>query len=82
MWSCGPVPDWAGRAVTVRASRYSDALVVRARVEGEPWRLVRMAPFAAVGSVEAGPHLAAPSRAGLVVRFHSWRLTPGDAELH
>ena len=81
-WSCGPVPQWAGRTVTVRASRYSDALVVRAKAEGEDWRLVRMAPFAASGSVAAGPHVAAPSRAGLVVRFRAWRLTAGDAALH
>ncbi len=81
-WSCGPVPEWTGRTVTVRASRYSDALVVRARVDDEAWRLVRMAPFDAAGPVEAGPHVAAPSRAGLVVRFRSWTLTPGDTALH
>ncbi len=81
-WSCGPVPEWVGRTVTVRASRYSDALVVRAKAEGEDWRLVRMARFDISGPVEAGPHVAAPSRAGLVVRFRSWRLTAGDTALH
>ncbi len=81
-WSVAPVPSWAGQPVTVRASRYGDALVVRARAGDAPWRLVRMARFDVEGPVEAGPYLCAPSRAGLVVRFHSWRVTPGDAALH
>ncbi len=81
-WSIGPVPQWAGRVVTVRASRFGDALVVRARAEGEPWRLVRVAPFAVDVPLEAGPYCCAPSRAGLVVRFLDWRTTPQDAALH
>jgi regulation of enolase protein 1 (concanavalin A-like superfamily) len=81
-WSVAPVPEWAGRAVTLRASRFGDALVVRARVADEPWRLVRLAPFDVAGAVEAGPYVCAPTHDGLVVRFHSWRLTPADAALH
>ena len=42
-WSLSPVPHWAGREVTVRASRRGDAVTVRARADGESWRLVRVA---------------------------------------
>ena len=34
-WSVAPVPSWAGRLVTVRASRSGDALTIRARVAEE-----------------------------------------------
>lgn len=81
-WSVAPVPEWAGRVVTVRASRFGDALVVRARAEGEPWRLVRLAPFDTGAQIEAGPYCCAPTRTGLVVRFLGWRSTPPDAALH
>ncbi len=81
-WSVAPVPEWAGRVVTVRASRFGDALVVRAHAEGEPWRLVRMAPFDPDAPLEAGPYCCAPSREGLVVRFLAWRTTAADAALH
>ena len=81
-WSLAPVPEWAGRVVTVRASRFGDALVVRAHAEGEPWRLVRVTPFDVDTPLEAGPYCCAPSRAGLVVRFLGWRTTAEDAALH
>ena len=81
-WSVAPVPEWAGRRVTVRASRSGDAVTVRARVEGEPFRLVRVAPFPAGVPVAAGPYCCAPTRAGLVVRFRRWTTGPADDALH
>ncbi|NBE80517.1 DUF1349 domain-containing protein [Micromonospora sp. NEAU-HG-1] len=81
-WSVAPVPDWSGRDVTVRVSRAGDALTVRARAGGEPWRLVRVAPLAPDAEATAGPYCCAPSRAGLVVRFTGWRRGPADAALH
>lgn len=81
-WSVAPVPEWAGREVTIRASRLDDALIVRARVEEEPWRLVRLAPLDPEAEVQAGPYCCAPSRAGLTVAFTSWRLTDPDEGLH
>lgn len=81
-WSVGPVPDWAGRDVTVRASRSGDAVTIRARVDDEPWRLVRVAPFDERATVEAGPFVCAPTRAGLQVRFRRWSRTEADAGLH
>jgi regulation of enolase protein 1 (concanavalin A-like superfamily) len=81
-WSVAGVPGWAGRDVTVRVSRAGDALTVRARADGEPWRLVRVAPLAPDAGATAGPYCCAPTRAGLVVRFASWRRGPADAALH
>jgi regulation of enolase protein 1 (concanavalin A-like superfamily) len=81
-WSVAPVPDWAGRRVTVRLSRSGDAVTVRARVDDEPFRLVRVAPFPVGVAAMAGPYCCAPSRAGLTVRFHAWRTGPADAALH
>jgi regulation of enolase protein 1 (concanavalin A-like superfamily) len=81
-WSVAPVPDWAGRQVTVRASRDGDAVTVRARVDDEPFRLVRLAPFPPGATVLAGPYCAAPTRSGLTVRFTRWTTGPADTALH
>ena len=81
-WSLAPVPSWAGRLVTVRGSRSGNALTVRARVDDEPWRLVRVAPLDADAIVTAGPFCCAPSRADLTVHFTSWTSTPADTSLH
>ncbi|MFC8616917.1 DUF1349 domain-containing protein [Micromonospora purpureochromogenes] len=81
-WSVAPVPDWAGREVTVRVSRDGDALTVRARVDDEPWRLVRLAPLAPEAAASAGPFCCSPTRSGLTVRFTGWRQGPADRELH
>ena len=81
-WSVAPVPEWAGRRVTVRASRAGDAVIVRARVDDEPFRLIRVAPFPAGVPAAAGPYCCAPTRDGLVVRFRRWGTGPADAALH
>lgn len=90
-WSTGRVDDWTGRAVTVRASRIADAVVIRARSrplnaapgeEGEDdWRLVRVARFPHEDA-RIGPMLCGPTRAGFTVRFLDWRETDPDGELH
>ncbi|MGS2618032.1 DUF1349 domain-containing protein [Micromonospora sp. LZ34] len=81
-WSVAPVPEWVGREITVRASRAGDALTVRARAGGEPWRLVRLAPLAPEAAATAGPYCCSPTRGGLRVRFTGWRRGPADAALH
>jgi regulation of enolase protein 1 (concanavalin A-like superfamily) len=81
-WSSAPMPHWAGRRATVRASRSGDAVTVRAGVDDEPLRLVRLFPLDPEIALEAGPYLCAPTRAGLTVRFHRWELTDPDASLH
>jgi regulation of enolase protein 1 (concanavalin A-like superfamily) len=81
-WSQSPVPEWAGRPVTVRVSRAGDALTVRARVADEPWRTIRLAPLAPSADATAGPCCCSPSRAGLEVRFTRFATGPADAGLH
>lgn len=81
-WSVGAVPEWAGRRLRVRVSRGADALTVRAGVDGESLRLVRVAPFAGSATAQAGPMVCAPTRAGLEVVFTEWLRTDADASLH
>ena len=80
-WSVAPVPEWAGAAVCVRASRGGDALTVRARADDGPWRLVRVSPLPP-GPLQVGLFCCAPTRAGLQVRFTDLRLVEADAALH
>jgi regulation of enolase protein 1 (concanavalin A-like superfamily)/nicotinamidase-related amidase len=79
-WSVAPV-DWNGREVTVRVSRSVESLTIRAKVDGEPFRLVRVAPFSG-RTVTAGPFLCAPTREGFTATFLSWEIVPADASLH
>jgi uncharacterized protein len=81
-WSSAPVPEWAGRAVTMSATRTGNAVLIRARVDDEPFRLIRTAWFDPALELAAGPYLAAPTRAGLEVRFTRWRVVPADAVVH
>ena len=66
----------------MRVSRWQDAMIVRARADDGDWRLVRVAPFDGEAAASAGPFLAGPTRAGLVVRFTRWTMSAADAELH
>ncbi|MFI1094285.1 DUF1349 domain-containing protein [Streptomyces sp. NPDC020917] len=81
-WSLAPVPDWAGREVTVRASRAGDAVTVRARCDGGPWRMVRLAHLDPDADAQAGPLCCSPLHAGLEVRFTRLATGPADAALH
>lgn len=81
-WSVAPVPTWLGRAVTIRASRRGDAVTIRARVDDEPFHLVRVAPLAPDAVASAGPMMCSPSRGGLEVRFLEWRVGEADVSLH
>ena len=81
-WSAFPVPDWSGREVTLRASRSGDAVTVRARVEAEPWAMIRLAPLSPDAVASAGPYCCAPGNAGLDVVF-TWVSTgQADRGLH
>jgi regulation of enolase protein 1 (concanavalin A-like superfamily) len=81
-WSCAPVPEWAGREVTIRASRARDAVTIRARCEQGAWLMIRLAPLDPEAVVSAGPVICAPTRAGLRVRFTRFVIGPADEALH
>lgn len=81
-WSTAPVPAWSDRSVTVRASLAADAVTVRARVDAEPFRLVRLAPLPVAGLLRAGPYCCAPETDGFRTRFTGWSQTAADAQLH
>lgn len=81
-WSVGFVDEWRDADITVRVSRWTDALIVRARADAGEWRLVRVAPFNGDAAASAGPHLAAPTRSGLTVRFTRWERSAADSALH
>ncbi|SEN96190.1 DUF1349 domain-containing protein [Actinacidiphila rubida] len=81
-WSLAPVPGWAGREVTVRVSRAGDAVTVRARCDGEPWRMIRLAWLDPAAQASAGPFCCSPQRAGLQVRFTRLTAGPADTALH
>lgn len=81
-WSIGFVDEWLGDEITIRVSRWEDALLVRARTADEGWRLVRVAPLDGDLPASAGPLLAAPTRAGLTVTFTRWVRSSADAALH
>ena len=81
-WSVSPVPEWAGRVVTVRASRDGDAVTIRAWAEGDESRLVRVAYLDPDAVVSAGLLCAGPTRAGLTVTFTGFRVGTPDEALH
>lgn len=81
-WSLSPVPEWAGRIVTIRASWSNDAVIIRARTDKHPWRTIRVARFAYATGKKAGPFLCSPKRAGFSVEFLRWKQTAPDGDLH
>lgn len=81
-WSTGRWEDAASAVVRIRASRFADAIVIRARLESDTdWRLVRVARFPHADA-RIGPMVCAPSRPGLRATFTDWRVTAPDAGLH
>jgi regulation of enolase protein 1 (concanavalin A-like superfamily) len=81
-WSLAPVPEWTDGVATLRASWSKGAVVIRASANGNPWRMLRVAPFPHPRGKQAGPFLCAPTRAGLEVTFMRWLHTNPDDDLH
>lgn len=81
-WSLAPVPEWINQRILVRVSRSGDALTIRAGVVGQPLQLVRVAPLDPNAVVFGGPFTCAPTREGLTIPFHAWRLVDADGSLH
>jgi uncharacterized protein len=80
-WSTAEMPGWAGKVVTMRASWSADALILRARADGD-WQMLRLASFPATEAATAGLYCCAPERDGLTVRFTDWLFDEADAALH
>ena len=80
-WSLAPVPEWAGKEVTIRVSRSGGALTIRVRCNGED-RLLRLAPINPDLPWRAGPHCASPISKELKIRFTSWQEGDADSVLH
>ncbi|KAH9088661.1 hypothetical protein LEN26_019440 [Aphanomyces euteiches] len=81
-WSTSHVPTWADKTITIRVSRARDVLIVRAKIDGEPFRLLRLAYLDPAAVVSAGPYLGTPFKSGLRVNFVSWKTGPADTEFH
>jgi regulation of enolase protein 1 (concanavalin A-like superfamily) len=81
-WSSTSRPDWAGREITIQATHTGDAVVIRAGVDNEPLRMIRLCWVDPSLEYSAGPYLCAPTRAGLEVRFTRWVEVPADATVH
>ena len=80
-WSLAPVVHWFGKEVTVRASRTTDALTIRARC-GDDDQLIRLAPIDPTLRWSAGPHCASPVSTSLDVTFTHWAHGNADLALH
>lgn len=81
-WSLSPASEWLNQRVLVRASWNDDAITIRAGLVGQPLRMLRVLPFRRSDDVTAGPLICSPTRAGLTIPFHAWRITPADSNLH
>lgn len=83
-WSTAPIEEWFGHEASFRASRQGNAVTVRAKCDSlsAPWKLVRLFPINPELNWKAGPYLAAPSRAGLRVRFTHFLAGEADLALH
>jgi len=68
-WSLWPVPAWADRLITVRATRADESITIHIRVDEEPWQMIRQAPLDAGVITLAGPMCCSPQRGGLRVTF-------------
>lgn len=76
-WSVMPLPGQTQAVVTLRLSRYADALRVEVR-RGKKWHLVRLAYLRMEQQVDAGPMCCSPAGEGLRVRFQriGWGAPP------
>lgn len=81
-WSVGAVPEWQGKRIRVRVSWNLGALIVRAGIDGEELRLLRVLPFDETLTASAGPYVCAPTRSDLTVALHEWRTAPADTAVH
>ena len=81
-WSVMPIEGTVGSPVTLRLTRYADALRVEVESDGK-FRLVRLAHLRMPETIGVGPMCCSPIGEGLPVTFHSVAFSePVDRKLH
>ena len=82
-WSVIPLPEATpATEVAARLTRHGDAVRVQYALDGGPWRMARLAPFAD-GPARAGIMACSPERAGFRARFEGLEIGPPIArKLH
>ncbi len=82
-WSVIPFARAAPRDwISARLTRHGDVLRVQYAMEGEPWRMARLAPFVA-GTARVGLMAASPERTGFRARFEALEVGPAiPRDLH
>ena len=83
-WSLAPLDELSGGPLVVRVSLAADVAIIRIRVAGGDWKLLRVAPFEVASQVDVwgGPYACCPTRAGLVARFSAWQASASDSGPH
>ena len=74
-WSITPVAGPADAPVTIRVTRHAEAIQVHV-LEGETWRLVRLAFLPMGETIEAGAMCCSPTGEGLDVTFSRLEFGP------
>ena len=82
-WSVIPLPEATpATEVAARLTRHGDAVRVQYALDGGPWRMARLAPFAD-GPARAGIMACSPERAGFRARFEGLEIGPPiERKLH
>ncbi|WP_238651839.1 DUF1349 domain-containing protein [Paenibacillus piscarius] len=82
-WSTFPLPaNWSEKKVTIRASVYKDAVIIRARAQDSHWHTIRVARFPYSEGNHAGPFLCAPTSDAFKVTFTNWVINDPDEDIH
>jgi regulation of enolase protein 1 (concanavalin A-like superfamily) len=83
-WSARPMSEAMDRAITIRATRIGDALLMQAQDGNAGWRMERLAPWPVEpAQIDVGLYLCSPQRGGFTARFASFDLgEPTVRELH
>lgn len=81
-WSVIPVPTVSGRQ-TIRVTRIGAAVLVHFLSSNNHWQLMRVCDFLTSPSIDVGPMICSPERAGFQCQFHTLHIKePIDNPLH
>ncbi|GIF75262.1 DUF1349 domain-containing protein [Asanoa siamensis] len=71
-----PLEAAPGETVSLRVTRFDDALAVHSRVGDGAWQLLRLGHLDLPATVGVGVMCCSPERAGLTARFRGFRVGP------